>query len=57
MAAVNPNGSEEYWINGTTFAGLRNGYNQTGSEEFWINGKSVDFIIPFTTDGNFLMVF
>jgi len=57
MSAVNPNGSEEFWIDGHSYDGLRNGYNQTGSEEFWMNGKSADFIIPFTTDGNFLIMF
>lgn len=38
MAAVDPLGSEKYWINGFVWSGLNKSSTDQGTIKFWSNG-------------------
>jgi hypothetical protein len=59
MAAVDPQGSETYWIDGTTFEGVKNGNNDPGTERFWFQGKSEENLFPPNNGdtGKFFLLF
>ncbi len=59
MAAVDPQGGELYWIDGTTFEGVRNQEVNTGTEIAWFQGKSEENLFPLNNGdtGKFFLLF
>lgn len=59
MAAVDPQGSETYYIDGVTFQGVRNEAVNTGTEISWFEGKSEQNLFPLNNGdtGKFFLMF
>lgn len=58
MAAVNPNGNQQYWIDGLPILFIaRPASLPTGNQNYWIDGLPVLFIMPSGNTGNFFLLF
>jgi hypothetical protein len=59
MAAVDPQGTETYWIDGTSFEGIRDQATDTGTEKYWFEGKSAVDLFPLNNGdtGKFFLMF
>lgn len=59
MSAVDPKGSEKYFIEGETFEGIRNQPTQTGTEKYSVNAFSEENLFPPNNadTGKFFLVF
>lgn len=59
MAAVDPGGNETYYIDGTTFQGVRNQLVPNDGEFIWFEGKSEQNLFPDTNGdtGKFFLLF
>lgn len=59
MAAVDPKGSETYWIEGEPFQGVRNPPTKTGTEKYWVNGLTEENLTPDQNSdtGKFFLLF
>jgi hypothetical protein len=59
MAAADPQGGELYWIDGTTFEGIRKENTNPGTETYWFLGKSEENLFPLNNGdtGKFFLMF
>lgn len=59
MAAVDPQGSQKYWINGEPFQGVRLQSTHTGNQKNWFEGLPVEDLIPDNNadTGKFFLLF
>lgn len=59
MAAQDPQGKEDYYIDGVTFEGIRNQAVNTGDEGTWYDGKSEEHLFPLNNGdtGKFFLLF
>lgn len=57
--AVDPLGSETYWIEGQPFQGVRKQNTKPGSETYWMNGEAIIELFPFNNidTGKFFFLF
>lgn len=46
MAAVDPNGEETYWFDGSPFKGLNNTSLTSGEETYWFDGSPFKYLFP-----------
>lgn len=55
MAAENPNGGQQFWVDGFPFDGVGRTNAPTGGLNYWVDGFPSDFIFPEqqTTFGHF----
>lgn len=56
MSAINPQGNEKYWFNGSPFTGLKD-LNNTGEEKYWYNGSPIDFLMGEGSTAKFFIMF
>lgn len=51
MPAINPNGQEGYWFEGSPFKGLKSTAT-TGFETYWFEGSPAKYLFPTATVTN-----
>ena len=59
MAAVDPKGNEQYYINGTPYEGVRLQTTQVGTDKYWFEGLPEENLTPLQNfdTGKFFMAF
>lgn len=59
MAAQDGNGAQKYWIDGTTFEGVRLEATQVGTEKYWFEGEPEENLTPLQNfdTGKFFLLF